>query len=185
MRSNIRTAMRGAEGPARQLLQNAERATTQAMESQLSPDMAAALRATDAQYALYKTIENAVGRAGDSPSGFTPHQLTTAIRQSISDPAFARGGGGDLRQLSSAGRRVFESVSPPTGARLLTVGPLGEYVTGPFAMALNRGKPAGAAKALPPAVGSAFARAAAAVLPLASRNETHPALAGANTGDER
>lgn len=142
MRSNIREAWRNAvrqqKYDAAALLDNAEKATTQAIESQVAPETSAALRDADAQYRVYKILEDTVSRSGDSPSGFTPSQLTAAIKASMDRGAFARGGGGELRDLSKAGRAVFESVIPPTGARVLATGALGEYGTGPMTFLLNR-----------------------------------------------
>jgi hypothetical protein len=163
MRSNIRDAVRGAVRQQRydaaDLLGNAEDAVTQAIESQVSPKTSAALRAADQQYRVYKIVEDAVSRAGDSPSGFQPSHLTASLKAATDKGAFARGGGGVLRDLSRTGSSVFESVTPPTGARLLAVGPLGEWVTGPLTFTANR--PMTPRSALPPAspIAQALARA--------------------------
>lgn len=145
MRSNIRDAVRNAiqqrNYAAADLLSNGEKAVTQAIESQIAPETAALMKAIDQKYWTYKVLEDAVSRAGDSPSGFTAAQLTASIKKAIDRGEFARGGGGMLRELSKAGRVVFESVTPPTGARYLAVGPWGEWGTGPAIAAAN--KPAG------------------------------------------
>lgn len=153
VRSNIRDAGRQAvqaqDFAADRLLANAEAATTRAITTQLPKENAAALRAADRQYRLYKVLEDAMVRAKDSPSGFSPSQLAMAIRSATDKGEFARGGGGPLRQLSRAGNVVFESTSRPTGQRLLTVGPLGEWGTGPAAMYANM-TPRGAPRVRPP-----------------------------------
>jgi hypothetical protein len=142
VRSNIRDAIRSSvqrqDFSAAQLLSNGEEAITKAVESQASPGIVDALRQTDSKYRAYKVVEDAIARAADSPSGFSPSQLTQSIKASMGKGQFARGAGGRLRELEQAGKTVFESTSPPTGARLLTVGPLGEYVTGPMSFLANR-----------------------------------------------
>jgi hypothetical protein len=117
IRSQAREAVLAQDRPAAALLKNAEAAVTTSLDRQLPPDVMAQVRAADLQYSNYKTVEAAVRKGGDRPGGFTPSQLTTAIRESTDRGAFARGGG-NLRDLSSAGADVFETVVPPTGARI-------------------------------------------------------------------
>ena len=125
MRSNIRGAAREAlqrqDFAAAQLLGNAERAVSMGLESQLPSQLASALKATDRQYGKQKIVSEAVRSAGDSPSGFTPSQLGMALRRATEKGSYARGDGGELRDLASAGREVFDSRIPPTGARLLSM----------------------------------------------------------------
>lgn len=139
MRSQIRAEARRArlsssaeERAAADLLDNAERAVTQVLESQLPREALQALRLADSKYGTYKVIEDAVAAAKDAPGGFTSHQLSTAIRSATDKSAYARGAGGPLRELATAGREVFDVRSPPTGQRLLTVGlPLGAIAAKP------------------------------------------------------
>lgn len=128
MRSNIRKArrqaMRQQKWDAAELLGNADDAVTQAVESQVAPDVAARLRELDGNYRTFKGVEEMVIRAGDA-DGIKPSQLSSAIRSVESNRnAYAQGGGGELRDLSKAIRTVFdESISPANGSRLLSVMP--------------------------------------------------------------
>lgn len=140
MRSNIRMAARDARAGASTaedrataaLLDNAEQAVTGALESQLPKDALATLRAADSKYGQYKTVEQAVAAAKDSPNGFSPHQLSTAVKNSMPQGAYARGGGGPLRDLAAQGRVAFEQQTPPTGARLMTqIGPVAALLAKP------------------------------------------------------
>lgn len=127
MRSNIRNKlaqeMKAQNFPKAQLLENAERELTDVLETSLPPENMAALRAADAQYARYKPVESAVARAGDQPGGFTPAQLSASIRSDMEKGAYARGGGGEMRQLASAGREVLDARVPKTGMRTLATMP--------------------------------------------------------------
>lgn len=121
LRSEIRARVRGLTDTAqRDLLENAEQQLSQHLNSQLPQDVASDLAATDAQYSRYKILENAMRKAGDRPEGFTPSQLSTAIKEATDPGAYARGGG-QLRDYSSAGRDVFNTVSPATGARTAAI----------------------------------------------------------------
>lgn len=174
MRSNIRTQIRQTtrgnasreDFAAAEFLKRAEQAVTEAIESQVDDTTSSALRAVDAQYRNYKIVEDAVSKAGDGTLGFNGRQITGALRSSMSQGEMARGGGGELRQLARAYTRTFdESMSPPTGARLLTVGPLGEWLTGPLVFQMNRPRQVPSMlpprRALPPASSEAAALAAA------------------------
>jgi hypothetical protein len=137
IRSNIRTKMRqmlGGKDPdyeTARLLENAERSVTKSLESQLPNENIALLRAVDQKYAQYKTVEDAVRKAGDSIDGFTPAQLSNAVKQATEGGSYARGAGGELRKLAAAGRETFDVRTPPTAARALaTSWPIG-YATGP------------------------------------------------------
>jgi hypothetical protein len=125
-RSNIRTEiakrMRSGDETGAALLRNAEEALSARLEAELPADAAAALRAADSHYGRYKVVEDAVRSAGDQPGGFTPSQLSNAVRRgSTSKGAYARGAGGPLRELAAAGRATLDQKSPPTGARLRTI----------------------------------------------------------------
>lgn len=140
MRSNIRTTARDAlknqDFTMAQLLGNAEDVVTDAIEHQLPPDAMGALRAADSAYARYKTVEKAVANSGDQVSGLTPAQLSAAVKSSMESGAYARGGGGELRDLARAGRETLDARVPVTGARLLASGPA-QWVTAPAAYAMN------------------------------------------------
>lgn len=134
MRSSIRDAARDAnragDVPRLRILENAEAEVTDALESQMPEWASDALRATDARYSTYKLVEDAVGRAGDSPAGFSPYHLQQSVRASTEKGAFARGAGGELRQLANAGRAALDTRAPQTGARLLAMPPGVGHVVG-------------------------------------------------------
>lgn len=102
----------------RELLENAENIVTQTLESQLPPNLMQKLKAVDAKYANYKTLENAVFKGGEE---FTPAQVERAMKQGADKGAYARGGGSPLRHIVEAGKQVTAQTLPQTGARL---GPL-------------------------------------------------------------
>jgi hypothetical protein len=117
MRSNIRSAAHDArlakKNEIAKLLENGEEAVTRALESQLSGESAAALKAADKQYAQYKAVEEAANKAG-LRGKFTPFQLGQALKKAAGGPRFARGAGGELRQLAEHGEEVFQEI-PQTG----------------------------------------------------------------------
>lgn len=140
MRSNIREEIR-AKNKAQdfdvaRLLSRAEDELSDVIESSVPASVRDGVRAADAQYRQYKIVEDAVAKSGDQPDGFTPAQLSAAIRASTERGRYARGDGGTLRDLAAHGREVLDSKVPPTGARLLTIGP-GRYLTTPMALAAN------------------------------------------------
>jgi len=129
LRSDIRALARKAKLANDTIAQDkavifdqADQHVTRALNSQLPPDALKALQTADSQYGRYKIVENAVARSKDNVAGLTPSKLSQAIYDATADPAYARGAGGDLRDLAQAGTRVFQTVSPPTGARVLTLG---------------------------------------------------------------
>ncbi len=140
MRHNIRTqarAARKAQDPrVAEMLENAADAVTDTIEHQLPEDAHAALRDADAAYRRYKVVEDAVGRSNDNPDGFSPYQLSQAVKAGTERGTFARGAGGDLRDLARAGREIFDVRVKPTGERLLAAGPAG-FVTAPLIFAAN------------------------------------------------
>lgn len=122
IRSNIRKAVRdassGGDMKMANLLVNAEREVGSALETQLKhPGL---LKATDRSYAQYKTVEGAQASANGAPGDFTPAQLLRQVKQNMDKGLFARGGGGDLRRLATAGREALDTRVPATGARMLT-----------------------------------------------------------------
>jgi hypothetical protein len=98
---------------------SAEEPLTEALGRFLPEGAGKALRKADEQYRKLKVVEDAVRSAGDSPQGLLPHQLSSAVRAAEERSSYARGGGGDLRQLAGLGREVFEAKTRGTGARLL------------------------------------------------------------------
>lgn len=124
IRSEIRSELAGAnpDYAAARLLRNAEDAVSKGLQEQLPPAAAQALQATDTQYAKLMRVTDAIRRSGDQPGGFTPAQLSAAIKSGAEKSSYAQGGGGTLRALAAAGRKTLDQTSPPTGARLLTLG---------------------------------------------------------------
>lgn len=129
LRSDIRQRARIANlktdtdsGHVANINQRAEQGVTAALNSQLPPEPLKALASADSNYGNYKIIENAVAKSKDNLAGLTPQKLSQAIYDSSRDPSYARGAGGSLRDLAQAGTQVFQNVSPPTGARLATLG---------------------------------------------------------------
>lgn len=151
IRSNLRAASRDARQTGETLqkdvadiLDLAEGKMTAVLDSQLPPDAMQALRTADGQYGLFKTIEDAVARAKDKPGGFTPADLSRAVADSMKGQgkgAYARGGGGVLRDLASTGTETMNMRAPATGARLAAIAaPLGLGAAAPMV-----GVPVGAA----------------------------------------
>jgi hypothetical protein len=129
LRSDIRARARAANlksdtdsGHVANINGRADQAVTQALNSQLPPEPLAALKSADSNYGNYKIIENAVAKSKDNLAGLTPQKLSQAVYDAVPDAAYARGGGGALRDLAQAGTEVFQNVSPPTGARIATLG---------------------------------------------------------------
>jgi hypothetical protein len=134
LRSDIRTQIRKVSSgktpntAQADLLRGAEERLTGLLESQFDDATKAGLRATDQQYAQYKIFEDAVGRAGDQLEGLKPSQLSQAVRAATEPGSYARGAGGPLRKLAGSGKQVFDARTPPTGARLATLGGLAYLV---------------------------------------------------------
>jgi len=129
LRSNIRQAARGAKLATDAISQDkaaifaaADQHVTRALNSQLPPQALSALQSADSQYGKYKLVENAIAASKDNIAGLTPQKLSQAVYNATPDPSYARGAGGSLRQLAQDGAQVFQNVSPPTGARVLTLG---------------------------------------------------------------
>lgn len=122
---NIRSAIRSEiksikatdvdASASRELLENAEDVVTQTLESQLPANLMQKLKAVDAKYANYKTLEKAVFQGGE---GFTPAQVERAMKQGADKGIYARGGGSPLRPIVEAGKQVTAQTLPQTGARL-------------------------------------------------------------------
>lgn len=113
IREQIRAARQSQDWDRLRLLEGAEDVVTESLDSALTPEAQAANRATDALYAKFNVVEDAVSRGG-LDGNFSPRQLGAAVKKSAGRRAFAQGGGGDLRDLASAGARVFDA-PPKTG----------------------------------------------------------------------
>ncbi len=124
VRARARLARQQSQPDRADLLDEADTAITQSIESQLPPQPLASLRTADANYGNFKILERAVARAKDRD--FTPNDLSQAVAAgskgtNLGD--YARGGGGRLRELAADGRTILDARSPPTGARLLALAP--------------------------------------------------------------
>ncbi len=127
MRSQIRAQQRtraqaGTRNPRAQaeaeMLQMANQAVTDVLESQLDDASAAALRATDERYRDFLTVQGAVIRSGDK--GLTPEALRASLRQRESAANVARGRTGELGRLAETGRDVAQTLGDPQAAQRLT-----------------------------------------------------------------
>lgn len=117
VRSNIRKAKRAAEtNGVRDLIGAAEKRFTDLLESQLPPDASSALKTADRQYAKLAVARKATVKPKDSPNGWTPHQFSSAVRESTDDTTYAKGGG-LLRDIADAQASVLRTEVPATGAR--------------------------------------------------------------------
>lgn len=92
------------------MLDEANRGISRVIEAQLVPDAAEALRAVDARYATFKTVESAVVRSGEK--GLTPEALRAAVRAGTDTGRFARGRGGELAVLAETGKDIGTTLAP-------------------------------------------------------------------------
>jgi hypothetical protein len=131
LRSDIRERGRNANlktdsdsGHVANIANRAEDQVTQAINSQLPPQPLAALAAADSNYGNFKTVEKAVAASKDNLAGLTPQKLSQAVYGNTQAPAYARGAGGDLRQMAQDGTETFQSLLPPTGKTVTGAGML-------------------------------------------------------------
>jgi hypothetical protein len=130
LRSRIRAKARdlrqnkNAPFEAADMLESAEKRVTEALESQLPPDVMRQIRAIDGKYGNFKVVEGALFRAGDREGGFTPAQFSQEVRQGAQSRMGYAAGGGRMRNIASAGREVFENRQPQTGRLMLTAAPV-------------------------------------------------------------
>jgi len=122
IRSNIRTKLRDMTDndnfpDAESLLRNAEKKATEILESQLAPDVMAALREVDAKYGNFKVLEDAIVRSKDRPDAFTPAQFSMAVKESAGGKGQYAGGGGRMRDIAAESVDVFSPRTPMTGAQ--------------------------------------------------------------------
>jgi hypothetical protein len=133
MRSAIRAEKRAVKSTATptqdtravaEMLEEAEAAVTQALESQIPQSAAQSLKKGDAAYRQLAVLDDAAAR-GRRQSGelFTPAQLDEAVYSSMPDKTYNRmqPGQNELYDIAKAGRKTFEQKAPVTGARLLTL----------------------------------------------------------------
>jgi hypothetical protein len=122
IRSAIRSEIRGTTAAdvdassKRRLLEDAEDIVTKALESQLPPKLMEKLKAVDAKYSNYKTLEKAVFNKGEK---FTATDVERALKQNADKGAYARGEGTELRPIVEAAKNVTSPTLPQTGARLV------------------------------------------------------------------
>lgn len=103
----------------------ADRKVTEALDSQLPTSAMDSKRLADSRYGVYKVVEDAVAHAKDNLAGLTPTKISDAIYRATSDPSYAKnqiGNLANLRSLAKDAGEVFQNVSPPTGARAVTIG---------------------------------------------------------------
>lgn len=121
VRAESRAANASGQSAQSELLDDADNAITQALDSQLPPDALRALRTADSKYGDYKTLEKAVYSGSTKPEGFTPFDLAKSVKQSNRGEnlgGYARGGGGPLRELADDAVKSMEVRAPATGQRL-------------------------------------------------------------------
>jgi len=116
IRQEIRDRSRGnpstkAKAEAK-LLTNANQALTEVLESQLPDTASQALRATDARYTDFVTVQDAVLRSGTK--GLTPEALRASAKARAASPGqFARGNAGDLGRAAEQGRDLSKLLGKP------------------------------------------------------------------------
>lgn len=91
------------------LLEMAEKKVTEAVESQLPPDVMTQLKAIDRQYAKYKVMEDAMWRASGKP--LMPSHITAAVRAASTKGQFARGHG-LAREYADQADELFTTPEP-------------------------------------------------------------------------
>jgi hypothetical protein len=106
-----------------QLLRDARDRVTDAINDQIPPDAVQSLKTANDAYPKLAIIRDAIQRGGDQTHGFTPAQLSAAVKSSADNNQYARGGG-LMRDWSSAGRDIFTERNPRTGASHGTTGAL-------------------------------------------------------------
>lgn len=127
------------------LLDAAEAALSDGINKSMPGKFRNMLQAVDEDYSRYKTWSKAVHAARDRPRGPTLPEARGALAREMTDSAYNRGSrrAADRQMLQDASE-AFETVSAPTGARILTLGGL-------MAGGAGAGGPVGAA-AVPAAV---------------------------------
>lgn len=155
LRSTVREAARKKSGGDSQsemisdLLDQAEGSLTDRINNALPKWDADEIKKVDLQYAKHKITEDALTRAGDKTE--TPFKFSQAIKKATDSGVYAKGGG-LLRDKVKAANKVFEQVTPETGARAIGAGILAGGAASIPSMISN---PLAAAALLGPAVLSA------------------------------
>lgn len=130
VRSNIRQEIRNinksqaAPFKASELLSQVEDSLSEAIQSQLPPNVLSEIARIDRQYRNYKVFERAINKAADRPEGFTPSEFARAIREVTNDMTYATGGG-PMRDTSRALSETFPGRQPQTGGSLPGIGAAG------------------------------------------------------------
>lgn len=145
LRSNIRRQIRHLtrgnatteDLAAAAMLKRAESGVTELMEAQLPAEAVAALRASDAQYAKFGNLLDTVARTGDQPAGFMPQHLSASVKSGTNTNAYARGGGGPMRELAQLGKDTIEAQVPKTGVQTLFGLPVVKHLNAPASYWLN------------------------------------------------
>lgn len=129
VRSSIRKAAADANKAGNldraALLDAAEEAVSDSINQAMPTRFRNMLSAVDEDYSRYKTWSKAVHSARDRPRGPTLPEARGALAREMSDSAYNRGTrrAADRQTLQDASE-AFETVSAPTGARILTLGGL-------------------------------------------------------------
>ena len=130
LRSRIRAEARelrknkNAPFKAADMLENAEKRVTEALESQLPTDVMRQVKDIDSKYGNLKVFEGALFRAGDRAEGFTPSQFSQEVRNATPSRMGYAAGGGRMRNISGAAKDVFDNRQPMTGRQLASLLPL-------------------------------------------------------------
>lgn len=118
VRSNIRRLKRETpeeQSQTRRALVDAEEAINSRLRYALPKEKLETLAGADAGYRRNEVIADANVRARGREGGFTPSQLLAAVAGNSDRSRFARGQAGELQELGSLGKRVFEDKLPKTG----------------------------------------------------------------------
>lgn len=119
-----------------------------------NPGAARAKDAADAAFARLVTVEDAAGRGINQEGHFTPGQLNQAVRgtdRSARRNVTARGMGGPMQDLGTAGQAVLGNTVPDSGTAGRLAWGAGGLASGAVSPAIPAGLIAGAAAYTPPA----------------------------------
>ena len=131
IRSKISDAKKAQKWDEAEILGNAEAYLTEQLNRGMPQGAADYNRVVDSFYSKYKVAEDALYRMGDREFP-TPYQWSQSIKKGVPKGQYARGAG-RLRPEVEAASRVFQTVSPPTGARLATLAAGGGLGLGAYA----------------------------------------------------
>jgi len=88
-----------------------------ALKANMDPGAAAKLAALDTKYHTLRMLEDAAAyEPAEGSATITPDRLLRELKGSTTKSAYARGAGGELRELASAGKKVLSPPRPVTGA---------------------------------------------------------------------